>query len=100
MDWTNAKEVAEKAKKIAASAPLLRGVTFEAAWTQAKQGGYIARAGWNGKNQFVTVQAPDENSKMTEPYAFLKNARGGLVPWIPSQGDLFACDWTVYSKRA
>lgn len=53
----------------------------------------IARAGWNGPGQHVACQRPDAGSKMTAPYLYLKNAQGGLVPWVPSQGDLFADDW-------
>ena len=40
-------------------------------------------------------QVPDEHSKMTEPYAYLHNAQGGLIPWTPSQGDLFATDYYI-----
>jgi hypothetical protein len=55
----------------------------------------IQRSGWNGKDQYVQVQLPDEGSKMTVPYLYLINASGKYVPWVPSQGDLFAEDWVA-----
>lgn len=55
----------------------------------------LQREGWNGKGQWVALQESDENSKMTDPYLYLKNAQDGLIPWVPSQGDLFATDWQI-----
>ncbi len=54
----------------------------------------VRRESWNGRGMWVAKQVPDQNSKMTEPYAFLRNAQGGLIPWACSQADLFATDWT------
>lgn len=53
----------------------------------------VMRRGWNGKGQWVKLQTPDSNSKMTAPYMYLHNAQGQLIPWTPSQGDTFADDW-------
>jgi len=58
-----------------------------------QRNGKITRDGWNDKGQYVCLQCPDENSKMTQPYMYLKNAQGGLIPWIPSQGDVLTYDW-------
>jgi hypothetical protein len=66
---------------------------FSWALRMLKAGHKIKRAGWNGKGQYVTGQFPDAHSKMSEPYAYLHNAQGGTVPWIPSQGDMFSEDW-------
>jgi hypothetical protein len=71
--------------------------TFEEVFSAVKSGHRITRAGWNGKDQYVTAQYPDKHSKMTVPYLVLKNAQGDFVPWAPSQGDLFATDWAVLS---
>jgi hypothetical protein len=56
----------------------------------------FAREGWNGKGLFITAQYPDENSKMGNPYLYIDaTALGGtLNPWVPSQTDLFADDWS------
>lgn len=62
-----------------------------------KVGGKVARNGWNGKGLYVELQKPNENSKMTLPYIFMKTADDNLVPWSASQTDMLANDWeTVY----
>lgn len=58
----------------------------------------ITRAGWNARGQYVELQVPDKGSRMTLPYAVLRNANGDLVPWVPSQGDLFANDWAILPR--
>lgn len=69
---------------------------FPTALKQAMHSGArITRAGWNAAGQWVAAQRPDAHSKMSAPYLYLKNAQGRLVPWLPSQGDLFAEDWAV-----
>ena len=62
---------------------------------QMQYGARVTRRGWNGKNQWIAIQRPDDNSKMTERYVYMKNAQGGLIPWLCSQGDLLATDWEV-----
>ena len=57
------------------------------------RGGRFARAGWNGKNMYIELQRPDEHSKMTLPYIFMKTVQGDLVPWLASQTDMLADDW-------
>jgi hypothetical protein len=68
---------------------------FELALTVMKQGKKVARRGWNGKGLFTSVQLPDENSKMGNPYLYIdaKALGGRCNPWVPSQTDLFAEDW-------
>lgn len=58
-----------------------------------RAGKRVRRAGWNGKGMHIELQVPDANSKMTEPYVFMKTAQGGLIPWLCSQADLLASDW-------
>ena len=60
-----------------------------------KVGESVARLGWNGPDQSLTLQTPDENSKMTLPYIFIKTVQGDLVPWLASQPDMLAEDWCV-----
>ncbi len=52
-----------------------------------------ARKGWNATNQFISIQRPDENSKMRKPYLYIKPVDGELVPWLASQTDMLADDW-------
>lgn len=58
-----------------------------------KDGKRFSRKGWNGKGQYIEMQNPDINSKMTEPYLYIKIINKNLVPWTPSQTDMFADDW-------
>ena len=66
---------------------------FGAALGFLKNGYKLEREGWNGKGMWIALQSPDENSKMTLPYIYMKTAQGGFVPWLASQTDLLAEDW-------
>ena len=68
---------------------------FSRALSEMKVGKRIARSGWNGAGQYVEMQVPDEHSKMTRPYAYISTVQGDKIPWLVSQGDLFADDWEV-----
>jgi len=94
--WYVSKIFFEDNYELADEEPIVESLTnknFGQALAVLKDGGKVAREGWNGKDQWVMVQFPDGNSKMTEPYFYLKNAQGGIIPWLPSQGDTFAEDW-------
>lgn len=60
-----------------------------------RRGYKVARKGWNGKGMWLELQVPDENSKMSLPYIYMKTADEHLVPWLASQTDMLAEDWTV-----
>jgi hypothetical protein len=62
---------------------------------QLRLGNAVCRSGWNGKNQYLRLQVPDQNSKMTLPYIYIYTVQGDLVPWLASQTDLLAEDWEV-----
>ena len=61
------------------------------------------RQGWNGKNQYICLQTPDINSKMTEPYIFMvidplvpgSERKTKLIPWLASQADMLTADWVL-----
>ena len=59
-----------------------------------KAGGRVWRAGWNGKGMWVKLQRPDEHSKMTLPYLYMKTVDDKFVPWLASQTDILAEDWS------
>ena len=68
-----------------------------------KRGKRMARKGWNGKGIFIELQVPDAHSKMTHPYIYINttglqtdnpDAPKSLVPWLASQTDMLAEDWT------
>jgi hypothetical protein len=60
-----------------------------------KNGHSVAREGWNGKGMYVALQVPDEHSKMSLPYVYMKTVDDKLVPWLCSQTDLLAEDWVI-----
>lgn len=78
-------------------------INFSEALEQVKSGQPIARKGWNGKGQFVMIQRPTPESKMTLPYLYISTVEEDHVPWIASQTDLLASDWYVvinpYSEK-
>ena len=79
---------------------------FGAALQELKRGNKVARSGWNGKGLWVELQTPDEHSKMTLPYLYLnyptdaQNTPGARVPWLASQTDILAEDWSIAGLMA
>jgi hypothetical protein len=78
-------------------------MTFGEALEQLKYGHKMARAGWNGKGIFIKLQLPTAESKMTSPYIYIDttgldttnpDAPKSRVPWLASQTDMLADDWT------
>lgn len=69
-------------------------MTFSEALDLVKKGERIARSGWNGSKMYVELQVPDEFSKMKLPYLFISPIDGDLVPWVATQSDLLAEDWS------
>ena len=67
---------------------------FGAALRALRSGQRVTRAGWNGKCMWLAVQVPDAGSKMTLPYIYMSVVTGDLVPWIASQTDILAEDWS------
>ncbi len=59
-----------------------------------RKGGAVTRPGWNGRGMWLKLQTPDVNSKMGLPYVYMKTATAQLVPWLASQTDLLATDWS------
>lgn len=78
-----------------------QSLTFGDALYYLKTGKRVARSGWNSKGLWVEMQRPDDHSKMTLPYLYLnypidaQNTPGARVPWLASQTDMLAEDWSV-----
>lgn len=70
-------------------------VAFGTAITALKLGAKVSRAGWNGKGMYLELQTPDAHSKMSLPYIYMKTADNNFVPWLASQTDVLASDWTI-----
>lgn len=73
-------------------------LTFSDALIAVKQGKKIARTGWNGAGLTVWM-VPAKNRQL--PYLVIeypenaKTTPGAICPWLASQTDLMAEDWTV-----
>lgn len=86
---------------------VLRRLTFGLALEAAKKGKRIARAGWNGKGQWVELgknfqyERDGEELKLTSHEDIGSQAlvfcgtRGCQVGWLASQADMLAEDWMV-----
>ena len=68
---------------------------FGTAIAALKNGYKVSREGWNGKGMWLALQVPDEHSKMSLPYIYMKTADDKLVPWLASQTDVLAEDWKI-----
>lgn len=93
--------------------PAEKPQNFSWALQWLKDGHKVARLGWNGKGQWVTMQngstvlgsmMRNENSKnfygdrevKIRPHLDIKTADDSYVcGWVPSTGDLFAEDWVI-----
>lgn len=79
----------------------IKGLSFSIALEMVKKGKSIQRSGWNGAGLVVKAQLPDENSKMSLPYLYIeypltaKTTPGARCPWLASQTDIMADDWSV-----
>ena len=71
----------------------INNTTFGQALTNLKGGKRVTRKGWNGKGQYLELQVPDKNSKMSFSYIYITTVGGDKVPWVASQSDLLASDW-------
>ena len=60
-----------------------------------REGHRVARAGWNGKGMTLELQVPDATSDMSEPYVYMWTAQDRTIPWLCSQTDLLADDWSI-----
>lgn len=71
-----------------------KNLTFSEA-LQAMEVGYSVRLPKWSPEVRISIQSPDENSKMTAPYLYVES-RYGRVPWNPTQIELLAQNWEVY----
>jgi len=62
-------------------------------------GNAATREGWNGKGMSIMLQVPDEHSKMSLPYIYMRTTDGKLVPWLASQTDMLAEDWLLLTDN-
>jgi Protein of unknown function (DUF2829) len=83
---------------------------FGGALKALKGGGKVTRLGWNGKGMFLYLVAgstfevnrppllgiyPEGTQISYLPHIDMRTADGSCVPWLASQSDLLADDWSV-----
>ena len=86
------------------------GMTFGLAVEALKLGKKVSRAGWNGKGMFLFLVAgstfkvnrapllgiyPEGTEINYCPHIDMRTADGKIVPWLASQTDVLADDWTI-----
>ena len=82
-------------------------MTFGEAIDCAKNGARIARAGWNGKNQYVEIATcisykntkgeivnAEHDAIGNQAFAFVGTS-GVQMGWLASQADMLAEDWYI-----
>lgn len=84
--------------------------SFEVALGMIKDGAKVARTGWNGKDMFIflvdgsTFEVnrkpllgiyPEGTEINYHAHIDMRTADGMIVPWLASQTDLLAEDWTT-----
>lgn len=85
-------------------------MNFGDALAALKQGGRVAREGWNGKGMFLFL-VPGSTFKVNRPpllgiypegteinycpHIDMKTADNKIVPWLASQTDVLAEDWVA-----
>lgn len=92
--------------------PMTGGMSFGLAIEAMKAGYKVARAGWNGKNMWISKvdennyliyaaphrdgkDSPEVECKELLPWIGMKTADDKFVPWLASQTDMLADDWQV-----
>lgn len=64
---------------------------FSKALEGVKEGYRFCRSEWLSKGAWIAYREfPDDGM---QPFLYIKNSRGKLVPWIPTMTDLLADDW-------
>jgi hypothetical protein len=69
------------------------GLNFGLALDAAKNGEAIRLPSWK-EDVFISLQVPDEHSKMTHPYLYV-TSRFGRVPWHPTQVEILSNEWQL-----
>jgi len=84
-------------------------MTFSTALYLLKEGRKLTRKGWNGKGIYIAMCFPSPSTFVTQPFLYIDttalvtnnpHAPKGRVPWLASQTDLLAEDWTLMPETA
>jgi hypothetical protein len=72
-------------------------MNFGEAIEALKNGKRVARQGWNGKGMYLglCVGGGFRDGFRTVDFIYMKTADDKIVPWLASQTDVLAGDWTI-----
>jgi hypothetical protein len=85
-------------------------LSFSVALKALKDGFKVSREGWNGKGMFIFLSPgsvfkvdrqpmlsvfPEGTTINYAPHIDIKAADDTVAPWLPSQADLLAEDWSI-----
>ena len=74
---------------------------FQYALTALKEGCRVERSGWNGKGMWLfiikewTYTDGKQDNYPNLPFIAMKTADNKVVPWLASQTDILADDWSI-----
>ena len=76
------------------------GMSFGLAIDALKKGFKVARSGWNGKGMWLELIGSSDYQieamdKQLLPWIGMKTADNKFVPWLASQTDVLAEDWSI-----
>lgn len=78
-------------------------MNFGAAIAAIEAGKRVSRSGWNGKGMWIGLVAKwdadigYDHGKML-PFLYMRTAQGDIVPWLASQTDMLAQDYSIYRE--
>lgn len=93
-------------------------MSFGEALIALKAGAHISRQGWNGRGMWLAYQPgypagipinkntakatglPEGTICRFTPYIMIRAADGTFGPWVPSQTDILAEDWSAAAPGA
>ncbi len=70
-------------------------INFSKALDALKVGKRVRRLSWDKNGNWIELQSPNKTNPMTRPFLFIATITRDRAPWIPTQDDLLASDWTV-----
>lgn len=73
------------------------GMPFGLAIEALKRGFLVSRKGWNGKGMWLQLIKPLSDVHLA--YIQMKTVDDTYVPWLASQTDMLADDWTIVECR-
>ena len=67
---------------------------------QLRNGHWVCRKGWNGKNMWLKlVKGKNMAQRNWQDFVAMYTTSNTYVPWLCSQSDLLANDWEIYEDK-